>query len=65
MRTSFAIPGPALIEVMVNRRELSIPPYISFAPAKGFSLWAATTILSGRGDEIIDLAKTNVLQRIL
>ncbi|WP_158942013.1 ubiquinone-dependent pyruvate dehydrogenase [Granulicella sp. S190] len=65
MRTAFATPGPALVEVMVNRQELSMPPHISFAQAKGFSLWAAKSILSGRGDEIIDLAKTNVLQRIL
>ena len=58
-------PGPALIEVMVNRQELSMPPSITFAQAKGFSLWAAKSVLSGRGDEVIDLAKTNVLQRIL
>jgi pyruvate dehydrogenase (quinone) len=58
-------PGPALIEVIVNRQELSLPPSISFAQAKGFSLWAAKSVLSGRGDEVIDLAKTNLLQRIL
>jgi pyruvate dehydrogenase (quinone) len=50
---------------MVNRQELSLPPSISFMQAKGFSLWAAKTVLSGRGDEVIDLAKTNLLQRIL
>jgi pyruvate dehydrogenase (quinone) len=58
-------PGPALIEVMVNRQELSLPPSITFGQAAGFSLWAAKSVLSGRGDEVIDLAKTNVLQRIL
>jgi pyruvate dehydrogenase (quinone) len=58
-------PGPSLIEVMVNRQELSMPPTITFAQAKGFSLWAAKSVLSGRGDEVVDLAKTNVLQRIL
>jgi len=62
---AFASPNPALIEVMVNRQELSLPPTISFAQAKGFSVWAAKTVLSGRGDEVIDLAKTNLLQRIL
>jgi pyruvate dehydrogenase (quinone) len=49
---------------MVNRQELSMPPTISFEQAKGFSLWMAKSVLSGRGDEIVDLAKTNVLQRI-
>jgi pyruvate dehydrogenase (quinone) len=57
-------PGPALIEVKVNRQELSIPPTITFDQAKGFSLWAAKSVLNGRGDEVIDLARTNVLQRI-
>jgi pyruvate dehydrogenase (quinone) len=65
LRTAFATPSPALVEVMVNRQELSMPPTITFAQAKGFSLWAAKSVLSGRGDEIIDLAKTNVIQRIL
>jgi pyruvate dehydrogenase (quinone) len=65
LREALATPGPALIEVIVNRQELSMPPTISFAQAKGFSLWAAKTVLSGRGDEVIDLAKTNLLQRIL
>jgi pyruvate dehydrogenase (quinone) len=58
-------PGPALIEVIVNRQELSLPPTITFMQAKGFSLWAAKSVLSGRGDEVIDLAKSNLLQRIL
>jgi pyruvate dehydrogenase (quinone) len=64
LKTAFATPGPALVEVMVNRLELSMPPSVTFAQAKGFSLWAARSVLSGRGDEIIDLAKTNVIQRI-
>ena len=64
LRTAFTTSGPALVEVMVNRQELSMPPNITFAQAKGFSLWAAKSVLSGRGDEIIDLAKTNVIQRI-
>jgi pyruvate dehydrogenase (quinone) len=65
LQTAFAKPGPALIEVVVNRQELSMPPTITFAQAKGFSVWAAKSVLSGRGDEIVDLAKTNVIQRIL
>ncbi len=62
MRTAFATPGPALIEVMVNRYELAMPPNITFEQMKGFSLYMARSVFSGRGDEIIDLAKTNVLQ---
>lgn len=65
LRTAFQIPGPALVEVLVNRQELSMPPSVTFEQAKGFSLWAAKSVLSGRGDEVLDLAKTNILQRIL
>jgi pyruvate dehydrogenase (quinone) len=65
LRSAFTTPGPALVEVMVNRQELSMPPSITFGQAKGFSLWAAKSVLSGRGDEVVDLAKTNVLQRFL
>jgi pyruvate dehydrogenase (quinone) len=65
LKTAFATPGPALVEVMVNRLELSMPPHISLEQMKGFSLYMAKSVLSGRGDEIVDLAKTNVLQRIL
>ncbi|NYF91749.1 ubiquinone-dependent pyruvate dehydrogenase [Tunturiibacter empetritectus] len=65
LKTALATPGPALIEVMVNRQELSMPPHISLDQMKGFSLYMAKSVFSGRGDEIIDLAKTNILQRIL
>ena len=35
---------------------------ITLGRAKGFSLFATRTILSGEGDEIIELAKTNLRQ---
>ena len=53
-----------LVDVVVARDELSIPPTVTAAQAKGFSLWAMRTVLSGRGDEILDLADTNVFRRI-
>jgi pyruvate dehydrogenase (quinone) len=54
--------GPALVEVLVSRQELSMPPTITFEQAKGFGLFMLTAVLSGRGDEIIDLAKVNLLR---
>jgi pyruvate dehydrogenase (quinone) len=54
--------GPALIEVLVSRQELSMPPTITLEQAKGFSLFMLRAVLSGRGDEIIDLAKVNLLR---
>lgn len=55
--------GPCLIDVVVNRQELSMPPTITAEQAKGFSLYMARAVLNGRGDEVVDLAKTNVLSR--
>ncbi len=54
--------GPALVEVLVSRQELSMPPTITLEQAKGFSLFMLRAVLSGRGDEIIDLAKVNLLR---
>src|SRR5437016_2144147 len=52
--------GPVLIDAVVNRQELAIPPKITLEMAKGFTLYMVKAIMSGRGDEIIDLAKTNL-----
>lgn len=62
---AFAHDGPALIDVVTARQELSIPPAITVEQAKGFSLYAIRTILAGRGDELLDLVTTNVARRIL
>jgi pyruvate dehydrogenase (quinone) len=53
--------GPALVEIPVPRQELSMPPTITFEEAKGFSLFMLKAVLNGRGDEIIDLARVNLL----
>jgi pyruvate dehydrogenase (quinone) len=52
--------GPALVEVLVSRQELSMPPTITFQEARGFGLFALKAVLSGHGDEIIDLAEVNL-----
>jgi pyruvate dehydrogenase (quinone) len=54
--------GPALVEVLVSRQELSMPPTITLEQVKGFSLFMLRAVLSGRGDELIDLAKLNLLR---
>jgi pyruvate dehydrogenase (quinone) len=59
---AFAHDGPALVDVVVNRMELSMPPTITLGQAVGFNLWALKTVLSGRGDEVIDLAVTNLIR---
>jgi pyruvate dehydrogenase (quinone) len=63
VKAAFAHAGPALVEVAVNRTELSMPPTIKLDQAIGFNLWALKAVLNGRGDEVIDLAISNVLRR--
>jgi len=62
LSSALAHNGPALIEVLVNRQELSMPPTISLEQALGFSLYMIRAVLSGRGDEVIDLAKTILMR---
>src|SRR5271170_98389 len=54
--------GPALVEVQVSHQELSMPPTISYDQVKGFGIFMLKAVLSGRGDEIIDLARVNLLR---
>ena len=55
----FAHDGPALLDVVTERQELSMPPAITAEQAKGFTLYAIRTVMSGKGDELVDLARTN------
>jgi len=57
---AFAHDGPTLVEVAVNRRELAMPPTISLEQLTGFGIFMLKAVLSGRGDEIVDLARTNL-----
>jgi pyruvate dehydrogenase (quinone) len=62
MKEALSHDGPALVEVLVNRQELSMPPTITAEQVKGFSLYMIRAVLSGKGDEVIDLAKTNLFR---
>ncbi|MFI6876288.1 ubiquinone-dependent pyruvate dehydrogenase [Streptomyces sp. NPDC050400] len=65
LKGAFAHEGPALVEVMTARQELSVPPAVTVEQAKGFTLYAIRTVLSGRGEELLDLVTTNVSRRLL
>ena len=60
LREAFAHDGAALVEVATARYELSLPPKLTYGQIKGFSLYATRTILSGGGEELIELTKTNL-----
>ncbi len=54
--------GPALVEVLVHRQELAMPPTIGLDQMVGFGLFMLKAVLSGRGDQVIDLAKVNLFR---
>jgi pyruvate dehydrogenase (quinone) len=60
LRTALEHDGPVVVEVMTVRQELAIPPTITVDQASGFTLWATRSVLSGRGDEVLEVAKTNL-----
>jgi pyruvate dehydrogenase (quinone) len=52
--------GPALLDVVSARQELSMPPHIEFEQMTGFGLWLVKAVLDGRGEQVLDLALTNL-----
>jgi pyruvate dehydrogenase (quinone) len=54
--------GPALLDVVTNSQELSMPPKVDLEQVRGFGLWAMRAVINGRGDELIDVAKSNLLR---
>jgi pyruvate dehydrogenase (quinone) len=50
-------PGPALLDVVVARNELVMPPKVEVSQVLGTALYSAKAILSGRTTDVIDLAK--------
>jgi pyruvate dehydrogenase (quinone) len=62
LEQAFAHPGPALIDIAVNRQELAMPPSLKLDQIVDFNLYMIKAILNGRGDEIVDLARTNLFR---
>ncbi len=52
--------GPVLVDAVVSRMVLPIPPSITVEMAKGFTLYMLKAVMGGRGDDLIDLAKANL-----
>jgi len=57
---ALAHPGPVLIDAVVSRTELAMPPSVTMEMAKGFTLYMTKALMSGKADELIDLAKSNL-----
>ena len=54
--------GPVLLDVVTASEELVMPPQIKMEQAKGFSLYMLRALINGRGNEVVELAKTNWLR---
>jgi len=62
LRAAFAHDGPALVDVVTDGMELVMPPKIKAQQVAGFSLYSTRAIMNGRGDELVELARTNLLR---
>jgi pyruvate dehydrogenase (quinone) len=52
--------GPVLVDAVVSRMVLPIPPAITAEMAKGFTLYMLKAVFGGRAEDLIDLARTNL-----
>jgi pyruvate dehydrogenase (quinone) len=59
---AFKHPGPALVDVVTVTQELSMPPKVTVDEAYHFSMFMLRAVLDGRGRELIQLAKDNLVR---
>jgi pyruvate dehydrogenase (quinone) len=52
--------GPVVVNAVVNRMELTMPPKVTAEMAKGFTLYMLRAVLNGRMDELVELAEANL-----
>ena len=58
------MPTPRAVRVRrIATDEFAMPPTIEAAEVDGFSLRALRAVMSGKGDQVVDLAKTSLLKR--
>ena len=62
LRSAFDHQGPALLDVVTARQELAMPPKVEFGQVRGFGLWVTRAVINGRGNEVLDLARTNLFR---
>jgi pyruvate dehydrogenase (quinone) len=52
--------GPVLVDAVVSRMVLPVPPAITAEMAKGFTLYMVKAVLGGRAEDLIDLARADL-----
>lgn len=63
LQEAFEHDGPVVVDVLTAKQELIMPPHIKLEQAKGFSMYMLKAIMNNRGDEVVDLVKTNWFHR--
>ena len=62
LRAALAHDGPVLVDAVVKRQELSMPPSIEAKQAAGFGIYAVKALMNGKGSELLEMAKTNLFR---
>ncbi|RKH15728.1 ubiquinone-dependent pyruvate dehydrogenase [Corallococcus sp. CA047B] len=60
VQQALATPGPVLVDAVVSKAELVMPPKITASMAAGFTLFGVKALLNGRTNEVLELARTNL-----
>ena len=56
---AMAFDGPVIIDAVVSRMELAMPPKVKAEMVKGFTLYMLKAVLNGHADELVELASVN------
>jgi pyruvate dehydrogenase (quinone) len=59
---AFSHNGPALVDVVSARQELTMPPKTTVREAYHFGLFMMKAVLDGRARELVDLTKVNLIR---
>lgn len=59
---ALAHPGPVVIDAVVERMEMAMPPKVTAQMAKGFTLYMLKAVMNGKGNEVVELARANLLR---
>jgi pyruvate dehydrogenase (quinone) len=62
LRQAFAHDGPVVVDAVVERMELAMPPKVTAEMAKGFTLYMLKAVLNGQGNHLVELAKANLFR---
>ncbi|HEX7849048.1 MAG TPA: ubiquinone-dependent pyruvate dehydrogenase, partial [Sphingomonas sp.] len=61
VRDWLAADGPALLDVVVDKNELVMPPKIEASQVFGTALYGAKAVLGGKAKDVFGLIKENLL----